>query len=724
MGKYYKWKVLLIIVVSAVSIWLAYPPSQKINLGLDLQGGMQLLLQVELDKVPQEARKDATERVTEIIRNRIDELGVREPTITKQGSQYVVVQLPGVTDRERAKQIVGKTAHLEFKLVEDDPDLNKKADEGNVPQGYELREVQENNGGSSNLLLKSDALLTGDHLTNAWVGFGQLGEANVQIQFDKAGAKQFDQVTFQNTGKRLAIVLDEKVHSAPVIRDRIPNGQAVISGNFTSEEANDLSLVLRAGALPAPVKIIEERTVGPTLGQDSIQKGVRAGLVGALLVFIFMPLYYLIGGLIADIGLIVYSLMILGSLAACHSSLTLPGIAGFILSIGMAVDANILISERMREEMELGKGVRAAISAGYHRAFAAILDSNMTTFITAVILFFIGTGPVKGFAVTLGLGQIASMFSSLTVTRAVFDFLAYRNPNMKLPMMKLLGVTDIRFLKGRYLAYGFSVLTLGLGVFAFTSRGQSNFGVEFTGGTLIQMKFQKAIDASDLRDALEKSGVRDPSLQPYGNPDDHEFVVKTREAGTQKIEAAMNSFGDNKGEIMRVDEVGPTVSGDLKVKALWAIFWSSLGILVYLAVRFEWKFATAAVVALLHDTLFTFGMYVISGREINLSTVAAVLTIMGYSVNDTIITFDRVRENLKAVRKKSFAEIVDLSINQTLGRTILTSLNVLFGALALFLFGGGGINDFAFILCIGFSVGIYSTVFVASALLVDMKARK
>lgn len=723
MGKYYKWKVLLIVLTVAASIWYAYPPKDKINLGLDLQGGIQMLLQVDLEKVPKEAREDATERVVEIIRNRIDEFGVREPVISKQGSEFVVVQLPGVTDRERAKEVVGKTAHLEFKLVSDDPDLNKKAEEGQVPEGYEWKETQDGPG-RSNLLVSADALLTGDHLTNAWVGFGQMGEANVQIQFDKEGAKLFDQVTFQNVGKRLAIVLDGKVHSAPVIRDRIPNGQAVISGNFTPEEASDLSLVLRAGALPAPVKIIEERTVGPSLGQDSIEKGVRAGLIGCLLVFIFTPLYYRFCGIVAVIGLICYALIVTGSLALFGSSLTLPGIAGFILSIGMAVDANVLIFERIREEKASGKTVRGAVSAGYHKAFSAIFDSNLTTLMTSVILFVFGTGPVKGFAVTLSIGLVASMFTAIFVTRVIFDFLTSRNPNFNLSMLQLIGVTKINFLKGRFLAYGFSVIVLGLGIYAITTRGNENYGVEFSGGTTLQVAFKQPQDIAVLRSELEKSSIHGLMLQHYGENADNQFLIRTSEMETQKIETVAKTLAGETGyEVLRVDRVGPTVSADLKQKALWAVLWSSLAILVYVAFRFEWKFAAAAVIALFHDTIFTFGVYSLSGREINLPIVAAILTIMGFSVNDTIVTFDRVRDNVKAMRKMPFSDIVNLSINQTLSRTLLTSLTTILATLALFLFGGPAINDFAFTMLIGFGVGIYSTIFVATALIVDWKGR-
>lgn len=724
MDKYFKWKVLLIIFVVAFCAWKAYPPQDKINLGLDLQGGMQLLLQVDIAKIPEEAREDATDRVVEVIRNRIDEFGVREPIISKQGKTQVVVQLPGVTDRNRAKEIVGKTAHLEFKLVSEDTELLDQADEGKVPEGYELKEIKDPMGRMSSLLLEKEAVLTGDHLTTASVGFDQYGQPIVQLQFDREGGKIFDKVTFQNIGKRLAIVLDGKVHSAPVIRDRIPNGQAQITGNFTVQEASDLSLVLRAGALPAPVNIIEERTVGPSLGKDSIQKGVKAGLIGAILIILFMPIYYFLAGFIADFGLLLYGVIVAGVLAAFHASLTLPGIAGFILSLGMAVDANVLIFERIREEKQTGKTPRAAVSAGYHKAFSAILDSNITTLVTSLILFIFGTGPVKGFAVTLSIGILASMFSALVITRCVFDFLLKKNMNLNLNMLKLIGVTHISFLKGRFLAYGFSAIAIVIGIATFLARGQENYGVEFTGGTLMQVGFHAPVEVSDLRKQLEKEQIKGLVIQRFGSEAANQFIVKTSEADTKSIEKSINEMvGDHAYEILRVDQIGPTVSEDLTKKALWAIFWACIGILVYLGIRFEWKFALAAVVAMLHDTIFTFGIFALSGREINIPIVAAILTIMGYSVNDTIVTFDRVRDNRKLMKRAAFADIVNLSINQTLSRTIITSVTTLLAVLSIFLFGGSAINDFALVLLVGFSVGVYSTIFVATALATDWKAR-
>ncbi|MBN1688766.1 MAG: protein translocase subunit SecD [Candidatus Omnitrophica bacterium] len=723
MDKFFKWKVVIIVLVVAFSIWKAYPPQDKINLGLDLQGGMQLLLEVDLEKIPEDARDDATDRVVEIIRNRIDEFGVREPVIAKQGSSQVIVQLPGVTDRDRAKDIVGKTAHLEFKLVSEDAALIKQAEEGTVPEGYEYKEMKGQMGTTSHLLLHAEASLTGEHLTTATVGFDQYGQPIVQLELDKDGAKAFDKLTFENIGRQLSIVLDGRVHSAPVIRDRIPNGQAQISGNFTAEEASDLALVLRAGALPAPVNVIEERTVGPSLGRDSTQKGVRAGIIGAILIFLFMPIYYFFAGFMANLGLVVYGIVVIGSLAAFQASLTLPGIAGFILSIGMAVDANVLIFERIREEHETGKTARASISAGFHKAFSAILDSNVTTLLTSLILFIFGTGPVKGFAVTLSIGIIASMFTALVVVRVLFDFSAKKNPNLKLNMLKLIGSTHIPFLKGRFFAYGFSVLTIIIGIAAFLMRGQENYGVEFTGGTFAQIQFQQSLEISKLRIMLDKEGERGAVIQRIGSEADSQFVIKSSAEDTAGIEnVAREIAGEGGYKILKVDRIGPAVSLDLKKKAILAVCWASVGILIYLGWRFEWKFALAAVIAMLHDTIFTFGVYALSGREINLPIIAAILTIMGYSVNDTIVNFDRIRDNLKLMRRTPFEKIVDTSINQMLSRTILTTVTTLLAAFALFLFGGSSIQDFAFILLIGFAVGVYSSIFVASALVVDWKA--
>jgi preprotein translocase subunit SecD len=511
--KNFSWKLILVFAVIAAAVIYVLPtfepglwPHKQINLGLDLQGGMHLVLEVDtakavegqVERIAQEIRDElkkerlrrvslnriegdkisatvqdpqtlekfnvllkddfdflkrsqrredgtstiileipeseaqntkklAVDQALETIRNRIDQFGVAEPDIRRQGENRILIQLPGIKDPERAKDLIGRTALLEFKLVDDTHDVNA-AVKGNVPAGDEvLYRVEENpktgKVAKQPFLLKKRTLLTGANLTNARVDFDQFNVPFVSITFDKRGARDFERITGNNVNKRLAIVLDNKVESAPVIQEKIAGGKARITGNFTLDEAKDLAIVLRAGALPAPVHVLEERTVGPSLGADSIRKGLISMLIGGVLVVLFMIVYYKGAGIIADVALILNIILIAGGLAAAGATLTLPGIAGIILTIGMAVDANVIIFERIREELALGRTARAAVDAGYNRATLTILDANVTTLIAAVVLFQFGTGPVKGFAVTLSLGVIASMFTALILSRLIFDYI-------------------------------------------------------------------------------------------------------------------------------------------------------------------------------------------------------------------------------------------------------------------------------------------------------------
>ncbi len=378
------------------------------------------------DKRAAEIQKMAVEQSLETIRNRVDQFGISEPEIIPQGTDRIIVQLPGVKDPARAKNLIGRTALLEFKLVDEEHSL-EEALKGNVPEGDIIANesrMDRTNGRRTDtpILLKNRTLMTGDSLETAKVQIGdRFGEPHVSIKFNAQGAKEFDRITAENVKKRLAIVLDGVVHSAPVIQERISGGQAQITGSFTMEEASDLAIVLRAGALPAPVNILEERTVGPSLGQDSIDKGTWASIIAAILIFIFMVIYYRMTGFIADLALAMNMLLLLGVMVAFKATLTLPGIAGIVLTIGMAVDANVLINERIREELRLGKTPRAAVEAGYAKAFLTIFDSNVTTLVAALFLFGFGTGPIKGFAVTLTIGIVVSMFTAVFVTRIIFD---------------------------------------------------------------------------------------------------------------------------------------------------------------------------------------------------------------------------------------------------------------------------------------------------------------
>jgi len=447
MQKSLQWKAILTAIIVILALAYLYPtyqwsrksPEERtkleetkdkivgkvLKLGLDLKGGMHLVLEVDLDRLPEgTTASDAMERALEIIRNRVDQFGVAEPLIARQGDRWIVVELPGVKDPERAVDLIGKTALLEFKLVDDKLrlrdvlDSEGKVDPSKIPAAYEVLPGRE----EALFLLKKEPEITGAALTNAKVKIG--GEYNmpyVAVDFNKEGAKEFAKITEANIERNLAIVLDGKVQSAPVIKSKIPDGHAIIEGNFTMEEAKNLAIVLRAGALPAPVKIIENRTIGPTLGKDSINAGLIAGAVGLICTICFMLVNYRLSGLVADLALILNFVILLGMMAYFRATLTLPGIAGVILSIAMSVDANVLIFERIREELRGGKTVRVAIDAGYQKAFVTILDSNVTTLIAAAFLFQFGTGPIKGFAVTLSLGILISMFTAIVVTHMVFD---------------------------------------------------------------------------------------------------------------------------------------------------------------------------------------------------------------------------------------------------------------------------------------------------------------
>jgi len=784
MNKSQQWKLLGIIALIAASVWLILPPftvkdkdgkvlqKGKINLGLDLQGGMHIVLRVDTSKVPQDVRSDALDRAIEIIRNRVDQFGVGEMAIQKQGKENIIVQLPGVTDRERALEIIGKTAHLEFKIVSDNvEDLKKALNKGQEPkaeevkaedvkppeakvedvkvedvkpqetqagdvkveeakaqeagaagevEGYELKYMETERGGREPILVSKDAALTGDLLVNARTEFSSrgFGEPYVSITFNSKGAELFSALTATNVGKRLAIVLDGKVQSAPVIREAIPSGQAQITGSFSVDEANDLSVVLRAGALPAPVIVEEERTVGPLLGADSIRSGLRAAAVGTLLVLGFMIFYYRLAGLVANLAVVMNVLIILACLAMFKGTLTLPGIAGLILTIGMSVDANVLIYERIREELKLGKSMRAALAAGYHRARSAIIDSNITTMVAAALIFQFGTGPIRGFAVTLTIGLIANLITAVTCTRVIFEVMIDQFGLSKLRFLQMFKETHFDFIGKRKICYIFSAVIILAGIALFAMRGEKNYGVDFSGGTLQQYMFQKAVRMDDVRKVLKGIGQGNAAIQQYGDP--KEIIVRTQEdISTKLANVFRQEMKDNPFQILRVETVGPAVGRSLRQNALISLALGLAGIMIYVMFRFDLKYGLAGVIALIHDVIFAIGAMALTHRQFDLTIVAALLTIAGFSINDTVVIYDRIRENLKLVKKGSFSDIVNLSVNQMLGRTILTTGVTMLAVVALLGLGGEVLNDFSFCIFIGFLTGVYSTVYIASPMVIS-----
>ncbi len=706
-------RVLLVCGVVLASVFLAFPLQKRINLGLDLQGGMYLILRVDTSKLPEKAKEDAVERALEIIRNRIDQFGVKEPLVQMQGVDQIVVQLPGLTDRQRALDLIGRTALLEFKLVSSDANAISEALSGNVPQDYELKESE-----GEKILVSKTVELTGEYLETANVSFdqGSFGQPVVSMQLKGEGITKFAQTTKNNVGKRLAIVLDGNVYSAPKINEAIPSGEAVITGRFTPDEAKDLAIVLRSGALPAPLVVEEERTVGPLLGQDSIRKGIAACIIGTAFVLLFMFYYYGATGLIADLALLLNILIILGGMGLFHATLTLPGIAGIILTIGMAVDANVLINERMREELLSGKPIRTAIANGYNKAFSAIFDSNLTTLIAAFFLFQFGTGPIRGFAVTLTIGLLASMFTAIVVTRVVFDYLVSKNKIKTLKFKSFIKKeTAIDFISKRWFCYALSGLILIVGMTALIIKGKQAYGVEFSGGQLQEYVFEKPISIGVLRDSLKKIGMNDVAIQQV-KEDQNQVIIRSSQESSDVVQAEFRkSFPYNKFDILRIEKIGPTVGRDLKKKAIFAIVWSLIGILIYVAIRFKhFDFAVGGVFALLHDVVLTAGFIVLMGKQIDLLLVTAFLTIAGYSINDTIVIYDRVRELMRTRHKMTLRDVINLALNQTLARTILTSLATLLVVVSMYVLGGEILNSFALALLFGFIIGCYSTVFIAS----------
>ncbi len=726
------WRLPLIAVVMAVALYYAVPPFDpdgagprqgKIKLGLDLQGGMHLVLRVDTSKLSEKAKEDATVRAVEIIRNRIDQFGVSEPSIQREGTDRIVVQLPGIQDRERALALIGKTAQLEFKLVSADEEKIKQALAGSVPEGHRLYSNED--GEKGQLLLEEKTLLSGTAIVDAGVSFeSQFNEPVVTLEFNAEGAKVFSDVTGSNTGRRLAIVLDDKVQSAPVINERIPSGKAQITGRFDLAAASDLSIALRAGALPAPIIIEEERSVGPSLGKDSIAAGIRSALWGFAGVVAFMTFYYLFGGLVANFALLLNILIILAALSYFRATLTLPGIAGAVLTVGMAVDTNVLIFERIREELALKKPLVSSLAAGYKKAFTTILDSNLTTLITAVILYYIGSGPIRGFALTLVIGLIASMFTGIFVTRAIFDFISMKGGLKNLRMMQFLPKTPtLNYLKARKICYVLSLLLILAGGYSGWKRGAGFFGVEFSGGTMLEGRFEKEMAADKLREELAKIGYGSATIQQVG--DAHQFIIRAPQGSDKKIQDTLKQvFPDNGFELLRLESVGPVIGREMLVKGFWAMLFSLAAIWLYVVVRFDFRFAFGAILALFHDAFVAIGLVALTGREFSVPVLAAVLTIIGFSINDTIVIFDRIRERRRMGLKESFAETINTSVNQTLSRTILTTLTVFMVIVALYFFGGEVINDFAFTMLVGVISGTYSTVYIAAPVLVDWPGSK
>ncbi|RPE71222.1 preprotein translocase subunit SecD [Pacificibacter maritimus] len=691
------------------------------------------VITVQLSEAEKAATDDRTmQQSLEIIRRRVDEVGTREPTIQRQGEDRILIQVPGIGSASELKSLIGTTAKLTFHAV-----VSQTSNPDQAP-GARNFIAPDISGNGVYYILESTPVVTGDELTDSQPAFDQNGGPAVTFRFNATGARKFGDYTAANVGRPFAIVLDNEVISAPRINEAIRGGSGQISGNFTIEESTELAVLLRAGALPAKINFLEERTIGPELGADSIAAGKIATLVAFAAVLVFMGLAYGLFGIFANIALIINVALLFGFLSAIGATLTLPGIAGIVLTVGMAVDANVLIFERIREELKTSKGVGRAIELGYEKALSAIIDANITTFITAAILFIMGSGPVKGFAVTLALGILTSVFTAIYVTRAIVAMWFHRKNRKGWTLKGVRLVKDdtkVDFFKRAKFTFGISASAVVAALIAFAVLGL-NFGIDFRGGTTIRTQSESAVSVADYRAAMEPLGLGDISITEVFDPnfDENQHVAMVRIEAQDDVESVTPEtiaiveealqLVDPSITFPSVESVGPKVSGELIKTAVMAVAAAIGAVLFYIWLRFEWQFALGAVAALVHDVAITIGIFALFRIQFDLTIIAALLTIVGYSLNDTVVVFDRVRENLRKYKKMDLDGVLNLSINETLARTIMTSGTTLIALIALLVLGGDVIRGFVFAMTLGVVVGTWSSVFVASKFLLWLGVKR
>ncbi len=743
----------------------------QFKLGIDLKGGTSFLLELDTTRLAEtnapgtnsvvsatnapasgnffteRGNSFLVEQAISVLRKRVDALGVAEPVIQPAGEKSILVQLPGLTEASKAdaRGNLRRAAFLEFRLAH--PRSDDLLQRGIIPPGYERKLISSKDRKSGQTYLTPIVVkrapeegLTGEYVTRTDVILDPMtGKPQINFTLNGTGAEIFGRVTSRNIGQRLAIVLDGEVISAPNINSAITQGSGVITGDFDLKEANDLASALD-NPLKTPLRIIDERGVDPSVGADSIRSGVRAAVFSVVAVALFMLVYYLVAGVVANVALLLNILILVGVMCSLDVTFTLPGIAGIVLTVGMAVDANVLIYERIREEIHAGKSVRGAIASGYDRAFGTIFDSNLTTLISSVLLILLGTGTVKGFGISLSIGIAASMFTALVVTRLVFDAWLAMGERKTLPMMNLIPSGKVDFLKWAKPAFIASwvliIVGMGYGIFV---RGHNMQGVEFAGGDSLILKFNNAakVETGEIRKALDELKMGESAVQYQTDPgtgkqflnvitphSDEATAKGLPSNGARAEETLKKAFPKAEFERVGLELVGPSVGFEVQKSAIIASLLSLFGILVYVAFRYEFSFAVGAVVAVMHDVLMTIGIYCLTGlfheghlgRQFNATFVAALLTIIGFSINDTIVIFDRIREDLKLGKRGTFKELMNTALNETLSRTIITSGTVFISTMILYVFGGGAINDFAFTFLAGIISGTYSSIYIASAL--------
>ena len=713
----------------------------RIKLGLDLSGGIAFTLRIpesELEGLSQEQQRQQLQQVISVMRDRVNAFGVTEPVIRPKNNNAVEIQLPGISSRNDPEAVdkLKKPAKLEFREVH--PSQYPGSDEARGSETliggskYEVLILEQYNRRTDStteqkLYVKKLPLATGKIIDEAFPSTNQYGGYRISMNFTSEGADKFAQITrnIANQGAdlgRMAIVLDGKLYSAPTVEEEIRGGRAQISGDFSRLEAVELSNVLN-NPLAIELKLAEMYEVGPTLAADARENSIRAAILGATLVVLFMLFYYRVSGLVAIVTVVVNLFMVIGILASIGGTITLPGVAALVLTIGMAVDANILIFERIREELRLGKRMASSVEGGFNKALSTIVDANVTTLITALILIWLGTGPVKGFGMTLAIGIGSTLFTALILTRALMELL------LSLGVEKLFrsGITppSIPFQNYRRRAFILSWIIVGFGILAVWDAGDKAYGIDFLGGEEITLEYEDKLSVEAIQDVAKQQGLGEVNVSYQSIiGDEEQQVIKLQteeEQGAPLFQALSQAHPD--AELKKVGEnrIGPTVSKTITFNAFLSVAVALVGMLLYIAIRFEIGYGIGAIVATVHDVLMTIGLFILLGQLAGLGSgqftapmVAAILMIVGYSLNDTIVVFDRIREELELNPGLSLFKVINHAINCMLSRTLLTSITTLLAATALFFFGAGVVTDYALVFIIGIFTGTFSSIFIAS----------
>jgi SecD/SecF fusion protein len=718
----------------------------EISLGLDLNGGVAITFEIDEGSLSDDNffRQRQLEDARQVILDRVDGLGVAEPVVRVKGDNLIEVQMPGINtqDNPNIAETIGAPAMLEFKLAhrtqtprpgaEPPIGFEVKTQEFEDPETGEIREEP--------VYVKIIPVMTGEIIEEAQPQITQTGGYEVTMNFTGEGRQQFAEVTGQiaagntefNIG-RLAIVLDGKLVSSPTVRERINSDSARITGSFTQREAFELANALN-NPLAVEMEVAEMYEVGPTLAQDARNASIRAGIFGGTLVIVFMIIYYGMAGLVAMLTVALNLLLVIGALASFGATITLPGVAALVLTIGMAVDASILIFERIREELKLGKSVHNAVVAGYEKAFSTIVDANVTTLITALILVWLGSGPVRGFGITLSAGILATVFCSLVTSRFIIEGLVQIGL-MKNPFrLQLFQNTRFNFLDYARKAFAASWALVIIGVISFIFHLDEAFGIDFTGGDEVTVSYEERLSSQDVETVAEEAAYVAESGEalPFGETNiffqtplgaqQEVMIVQTEpDKGEQFFTALQAAYPEAGLQEIGMTQIGSAVGDEVTRSAILSILVALLGILLYIALRFEFGYGLGAVVATVHDMLMTIGIFVTLGEIFGLGSgqfsapmIAAILMTVGYSINDTIVVFDRVREELDLNPGMNLRKVIHHSINRVLNRTVLTSITTLLASLMLFLFGAGVIKDFALVFLIGILTGTFSSMFIAS----------